>query len=184
MLPLADCRSLVLLADFLEDDEVFRLTLVAARDQTCKTLRRKLLSVASVEIRLLKARARTAEDCLKFVLFQRPAKTLPAFEFPIWWAPMTPLAPLSTSLQSPGARPLTGLLRVARLRKADKKLHRLDKKLAQLEQIAPVEVIAALTRSRTTTLTSAGCSPRPRSPASSPCRQTLRRTPSRWPPST
>lgn len=68
MLALLDPETLLVVTEYLEDDEVFRLTLVVSDSyQVNKRLHSKLLSVASIEIRLLKARVNVAEHCLKWV---------------------------------------------------------------------------------------------------------------------
>lgn len=128
---LADSRSLFEIAAFLTDEEVCALVVVAFAEQTCKAVRRKLLGVAAVEIRLLKARSKAAEDCLRLLALGPVPRPLLAADLPVWWLPAA----------WPTARPpATGLLRIARRRRANKQLQRVDKKLAALDAVAPVQV--------------------------------------------
>ena len=101
------------------------------------------MSIPNLEIRLLKARTKAAEDCLRFVLLRPSAPIQSQFDFASWWMPLHIALPHQAALSMANRQPLSGLLRVARLRKADKQLHRLDAKLALLDAIAPVEVAAA-----------------------------------------
>ena len=141
MLSLADSRSLFLITEYLEEDEICCLLLVRFSNQTCKAIHHKLASIAQVEIRLLKARSKAAEDCLRFLLIKPQAADLPHLDFPAWWLPM----PLYLADYSAYRRQLinsqpTGLLRIAKARNTGKKLQKLDKKLQQLDSIASVEV--------------------------------------------
>ena len=98
------------------------------------------MGIANVEIRLLKARSKAAEDCLRFVLLKQPAQQHHQLECATWWLPLQLPTQQQVPYFDPTIQPLTGLLRVARLRHANKKLKAIDKKLAELDKIAPVEV--------------------------------------------
>lgn len=144
MLSLADSRSLFLISEYLEEDEVCCLIMVGLTNQTCRSIHKKLTSVAKVEIRLLKARSKAAEDCLRFLTIKPSANDFPQLDFPMWWLPM-PLHVVDYSayrLQFINNQP-RGLLRIARAKKTGKQLQKLDKKLQQLDSIVPVEVADA-----------------------------------------
>lgn len=134
MLSLADSRTLFLIAEYLQDEEVVALLLVASPQQTCRAVKSKLMSIARIEIRLLKTRSKVAEDCLRFASCQQPAMPAPV-DFGCWWLPA-----MGMQLRASRLLPATGLLRIARLRKASKRLKSLDRRLAKIEDAAPVEV--------------------------------------------
>ena len=99
------------------------------------------MAVPHLEIRLLKARTRAAEDCLRFVLMKQPRIDDAPVEYGSWWLP--PLQMMPAPFQTfPLGKPSTSLLKFVQKKKAGKKVHQLDKKLAQLEALAPVEVLA------------------------------------------
>ena len=97
------------------------------------------MAIPNIEIRLLKARSKAAENCLKFLLHHQPNVDKLPVEYGSWWMP-----PLQQGhLQYDPfyfERQTTGLLGLIKKKNACKKLHHLDKKLAELDAIVPKEV--------------------------------------------